>query len=95
MVPGLDHEYHMELEGGGSIPGTWIIEFSDRVFANRWGSVDRLRLHVKGRTCAQGGITSQHDRRFLSAGCPQFLTAVSRGPSKPQFRVLACASFHS
>jgi hypothetical protein len=61
VVPGLDMEYRLAMENGGSIHPDWIIEFSDPIFGNRWQR-DEIKLIVAGRDCPSI-VHSQHDRR--------------------------------
>ena len=74
VVPGLELglEYSLSLEDGSTIPAWWIIEFSDPVFGNRWGT-EHIRLRLHGRDCGAGigqpsVVSSQHDRRYIWAG---------------------------
>ena len=70
----------------GNIPPKWIIEFSDPIFGNRW-TPDQLILTVQGRACNKKLITSQHDRRWLWSGNPDFLynQAFYRGACNSSF----------
>ena len=49
------------------MPPSWVIEFSDPVFGNRW-TADHIHLSVQGRACNLKSVSSQHDRRFVWAG---------------------------
>ena len=66
VAPGLDVEYRVSLDGGGAIPSTWVLEFSDPVIGNRWGE-EKLKLTVRGRDCGDY-VSSQHDRRYFWGG---------------------------
>lgn len=66
-------EYRISLIDGqqGNVPASWVIEFSDPVFGNRW-TADRIYLTVQGRACTRKYVSSQHDRRFVWAGSEWF-----------------------
>ena len=74
VVLGSEYEYFLTLLSGNdeaiAMPTDWIIEFSEDVFANRWGA-DYLNLHVYGRDCDGDVVSSRHDRRFLFADMGQ------------------------
>eukprot|EP00808_Paulinella_micropora_P018677 g74680.t1 len=55
--------YTLTQQDGRPIPASYVIEFSDPVFGNRW-SPDKIVLSVPGWTCPPL-TSSQHDRRFI------------------------------
>jgi len=50
--------------GDPKVPESWIIEFSDTIFGNRFKQQDEIKLTVAGRKCPPI-VNSQHDRRFV------------------------------
>jgi len=50
--------------GDPKVPESWIIEFSDTIFGNRFNQPDEIILKVEGRNCP-AIVNSQHDRRFV------------------------------
>ena len=70
VVPGIEHSYRLSLTtDSGDIPSDWIVEFSDHVIANRFGSIDYSNLSLNGVICGSNGlVSSQHDRRFIWSG---------------------------
>ena len=93
-------EYRIALLDGkaGNVPSSWVIEFSDPVFGNRW-TADHIHLTVQGRACNLKSVSSQHDRRFVWAGSEYYgyLTASSWGrgacnSSYPDMPVISCSS---
>lgn len=70
IVPGLEHSYRLSLAtGNGDIPLDWVVEFSDFILGNRFGSVDYTNLSLNGFKCGNNGeISSQHDRRYIWSG---------------------------
>jgi len=63
VVTGLEQSYQLSQQNGGPIPESWIIEFSDTIFGNRW-KPDVINLSVAGRNCPNP-VTSQHDRLWI------------------------------
>ncbi len=51
----------------GNVPPSWVIEFSNPVFGNRW-IADCIYLTVQGRDCHLKLVSPQHNRRFVWAG---------------------------
>jgi hypothetical protein len=84
VVSGTKYTYKIGGIGGGesgmetNIPASWIIEFSEQIFGNRW-KPDELLLTVVGRECYKKKITSQHDRRWLLADSNDYLYPESWG----------------
>jgi hypothetical protein len=70
VIPGTEHSYRLSLaSGSGTIPSDWVVEFSDPVMSNRFGSIEHINLSLNGSLCGLGGLVSnQHDRRFIWSG---------------------------
>ena len=70
IIPGLEHSYRLSLAAGnGDIPLDWVVEFSDFILGNRFGSIDYTNLSLNGFKCGNNGkISSQHDRRYIWSG---------------------------
>ena len=67
VVTGDEQSYHLALQGGGSVPADWVIEFSDVIMANRFGD-EHIRLTVAGRSCPPS-TSATHDRLFIDGAC--------------------------
>ena len=74
VVPGAEHHYKLRLSSGdGTVPATWIVEFSDEVVGNRW-AVEYINLSMNNYLCGNNGlVSSHHDRRFMWSG-DQFMS---------------------
>jgi hypothetical protein len=72
VIPGIEHSYHLSLSPGtDEIPLDWIVEFSDYVIGNKFGSIEFTNLSLNGILCgtdADGLVSSHHDRRFIWSG---------------------------
>jgi len=92
VVSGPEQSYELSLPNGRPLPSSWIIEFSDTIFGNRW-KPDIINLSVAGRNCPSP-VTSQHDRLWIWGDSnDNFLTVPGRGactafPDKP---IVNCA----
>lgn len=80
IIPGIEHSYRLSLtSGSGDIPLDWVVEFSDPVIANRFGSIEYTNLSLNGILCGTNGlVSSQHDRRFIWSG-DQYLANAAWG----------------
>ena len=87
IIPGKQHSYRLSLTTeNGNIPSDWVVEFSDYVVGNRFGSVEYTNLSLNGILCGLDGlVSSHHDRRYMWSG-DQYMASEAWGNTG------ACAS---
>ena len=80
VIPGKEHSYRLSLTtANGTIPSDWVIEFSDVIVGNRFGSVEYTNLSLNGILCGSDGlVSSHHDRRYMWSG-DQYMSSEAWG----------------
>lgn len=70
VIPSIHHSYRLSLEAeNSSIPMDWVVEFSDFILGNKYGSIEYTNLSLDGFNCCNDGVvSSQHDRRYIWSG---------------------------